>query len=160
MQNWDDVITIEESDSDSNSLEEIIHVSEENGKGEEISGFTLTEECNYEQRINEDNLIRRKRKAKRSSKSTTPDTTKTKFANQTKKWKNQKQIENTKILASSKNAKTILSKKKNNSNSGKREEKSAKKKVDSNFGLTTLCYSSWSRKSSDYPQQIKFRRKQ
>lgn len=48
-------------------------------------------------------------------------------------------MENTNIiLASSKNAKKILSKKKINSNSLKREEKNTKKKDDSNFRSTAF----------------------
>ena len=43
-----DMITIEVSNSDNNGIDEIAHGSKENGKGEEINGFVLSEECNYE----------------------------------------------------------------------------------------------------------------
>lgn len=62
------MITIEVSSRENNGIDEISHGSKENGKGQEIKVFTLIEECNYEPRIIEDNLIMRKRKAKKSSK--------------------------------------------------------------------------------------------
>lgn len=36
-----DMITIEVSDSDNNGIDEIVHGSKENGKGEEINGFAV-----------------------------------------------------------------------------------------------------------------------
>ena len=60
------------------------------------NGFTLTKECNYKPRIIEGNLIRRKKKAKKSSKSTTHNTSKAKFTDQRRKYKNQKMMEKAK----------------------------------------------------------------
>lgn len=90
---------------------EIAVESEKIGKGEDINGITFTEEFNYEPRIIEDNLIRRKRKAKKMPESAIPDATKDKLTNQAGECKNLKLMENTNTTqASSKNAEKILSK--------------------------------------------------
>ena len=118
---------------------EISLENEENGKGVDINGITFTKEFNYEPRIIEDNLIRRKRKAKKIPESAIPDTTKDKLTNQTGECKNQKLIENTNTtLAISKNSEKILSKKKNNSNTLKMEKENTKKKDGTNSGSTAL----------------------
>ena len=134
-----EVITLEESDIDNNGIDEIAFGCEKNRKGEETNGFTLTTEYNYERIIIKDKLIRRKRKAKKTSKSTTPDTSKAKLTNKTKKSEDQGVMENSyATFSSSKNGKKILSKKKNNSNSLKMEEENTKKKDDLNSGHTAF----------------------